>query len=354
MCGVGRGSLGHAGTPGHRLPALGLLCVLVALPCSGLLGAPGSCAAGGCRAGFADPEPARAGLVPGAYLDRSKTSPPTMRVATPCSAFVHRLPKAHWSRGSAPRRRSSARAAAARVAPRTRGDSRKLPCARDAARAAGRRLAARGQASPRVAALAGRGERARQLPGRALLAPRRSCASDRRGAGQGRARLWHEEHRRPPRPCGESRQWAQWSRARWPLPPPQPSHPARGTSRARLRAAQCPPPSRKEPSRHEKCARTARSGQLRALVRRLATPGRRSSLGADRSARGCTGAHVVAPHRMETSRVGGPSGDPATGARSSVAASVVSSQLRPSSPTQDAYCGGVMVMTGPTGGHSPT
>ena len=191
-------------------------------------------------------------------LDMAKHSPKSMAVPNRTAQLSFTDYRKRTGRGGprpgAGRPRGPA---AARAAPRARGGARgAAPCTCTLRVRPGVRFAARRRAGPRVAALAVRGERARQLPGRALLAPRRSRASDRRGAGEGSARVRHEEHRGSPRARRESRQRAQRAGARRPLPPPQPPLAARGAARACLRAAERAATPREEP-RHPAGSATA-------------------------------------------------------------------------------------------------
>src|SRR4030095_11137345 len=236
-------------------------------------------------------------------LDRNRTSPYSIvDVAQAEAAHVHRLPKAHRPGRPAPGCGSATWAAASRAPSRARSGAGRLPCARHTTGEAKPDVSARRHAGARVAQLARRGERARELPCRALLATGRSRAPDRRGAREAGARLWDEEHRRAPRTRGEPHEWEEWRGAGRPLPPPQPAHATRGPKGARVRAAQRSPTSR------EAAPRLARSGsarprELRALVRRLAAGGRPAHSGSKPAARGRAAPLLAAARRLETSRL---------------------------------------------------
>src|SRR5262245_13454998 len=220
------------------------------------------------------------------------------------TAELRGIPRAHRPWGTAARLRAAERSAPARPAPRARNGSGRLPGSRHVAREAGPDLTARRPARARVAPLARAGERAGQLPRRALLAPGRPRASDRRGAWQTRARVRDEEHRSAAGASGESRERSERARARQPLPPPESPQSARGTARARVRPAERATAPREAASSLTR-EREAGPCELRALVRRLARTGGRHAHRRQRTPRSRPPAYLAAVRRLEASRAGG-------------------------------------------------
>jgi len=221
------------------------------------------------------------------------------------AARVHRLPATDGARRSASWCGTTARSAAPRVAPRTRPGARFLPGARDAACSQRRSVATNGGAGTRVPAFARRRERTRELPGRALLAPGRPRALDRRSAREGGARERHEEHRRPPGACGQPGLRAQRAGARRALSPSAAADAERGETSPRLRLAQRSSPSREAASRGARRVFASRPRQLRALVRRLATGGRQPASRGQGEPRGRTPSNMAVEGGMAAARIGG-------------------------------------------------
>ena len=195
---------------------------------------------------------------------------------------------------------TEARAKPALAASRSRGVPSQLSVPRHAPRSEGRPLSSQREVRTGVRALDLGGERARELPSRALLASDQSRSLHRRGRGTRGARSGNEVAGCAARAYGEPSVRSKGAGPRGPVPPERPSEPAAGASDDCVRT---PEREGARPAGRRRQG-AARSGVFFPLVRRVEEGGEGKRCGAAQGSEQVRRVRkdVAAGHGMEEAR----------------------------------------------------